>query len=50
MLKKAYPEERVGVFAQHGNGVAVVEYRCVASTLVDREDKTRRLLSLAVMV
>ena len=29
MVKKAYPEERVGVYAQQGNGVAVVEYRHV---------------------
>ena len=28
VVKKAYPEERVGVFAQQGEGVAVVEYRC----------------------
>ena len=28
-MKKACPEERVGVFAQQGDGVAVVEYRQV---------------------
>ena len=27
VVRKAYPEERVGVFAQHGDAVTVVEYR-----------------------
>ena len=31
MVKKAYPEERVGVFAQQGDAITVVEYRCTVT-------------------
>lgn len=33
VIRKAYPEERVGVFAQRGDAVVVVEYRCVLTEL-----------------
>ena len=33
VIRKAYPEERVGVFAQRGDAVVVVEYRFAASGL-----------------
>lgn len=38
VVKKAYPEERVGVLAQQGNGVVVVEYRRVSHN-ADHPDK-----------